>query len=701
MGLLQATANSAFISTALQSSSSITITLYYNGDTTLDASKPPTLHLEGVSLLYLENLQAHPSLGSYRYVNLPRKNTNRKFYISVPTAGADRGGDNLRLPLATSEGVAEQYNTNEGTDVVTVYYGESWWSEREAPVYIAIIIAICDFITAMAYFQIGGEYWFYGIRRLKGFPYLWVLWFFILFTLSCGVVHTVQVFQHWYHSFTLLMAIKAWTGVISLLTALTCFWVLPQLRMLPLRRRDMCQEADRLASLIAETATSIQEKENIHMNILSTILPLPLAEKILEGKPIVPEEHEGVGVLYIKVKGLGKAIASDCDPIDVIEFLNKLYSLFDAILECYDCTKLDNITDIYIVATGLYPSVISEYATGFTDPLNTMFELALIMQEAVSRMKFTLQSSHKVSVDQGIEFGDITSGIIGKVRPKLCLFGNTINLASRMAVNSVASGVIQFNENTHQHFETFPPSAKDAYTIENRGEVFFKGSGIHTVYILEKKRGLDMGIIRTLKSEINAKSNRHGIFRTGIFDDMASLTSLSNSQSQITSPAFSQVSSKRSKLAEKYNRITQDSGYYRASLQLMRMNEEPNPQDKEKERLYPPDDPEAPRGSRVHHRASDFTGAPHLSQKAMVGMARPSQHNQIIQDSVDKLIETNLDEVSSPPSTSRKGRKSSSPSSSRVGKSPSMHSLPENSVLQENYTSARGSIFNNKVAPEG
>ena len=252
-----------YVSVALSQPTYITVSVHYN--TSLGTDILPSMVwistitsessvVDGGEVLPVNGSISSNRVGTYRSVELERVDRNRAFYVMVPTSQGL-----VRYPRGK-----QVFYTYEDVPVVNT---KSWWDGIEAPLAAAIPIAFFDLLTALAYFQIGGEYYFYGIRKLKGLPYLWVLWFFILFTLSCGVLHCVQSFQHFFRTYTILMLVKMWTGCISLITAFTCFWILPALRKLPIRRRDLYQESHELELIIKWKEEAIEEKEAAMMAI--------------------------------------------------------------------------------------------------------------------------------------------------------------------------------------------------------------------------------------------------------------------------------------------------------------------------------------------------------------------------------------------------------------------------------------------------
>ncbi|EFJ39993.1 guanylyl and adenylyl cyclase family member [Volvox carteri f. nagariensis] len=119
---------------------------------------------------------------------------------------------------------------------------------------------------------------------------------------------------------------------------------------------------------------------------------------------------------------------SSTTPFTVMTFLNDLYSRFDGLVDIYKVYKVETIGDCYMVAGGLvaydedgYKSVIS----GTEDPLH-----AAMLR--VSRAVLMPDTGAPVQLRVGLHSGPVTSGVVGDTMPRFCLFGDTVNVASRM-----------------------------------------------------------------------------------------------------------------------------------------------------------------------------------------------------------------------------------------------------------------------------
>ncbi|KAG2430669.1 hypothetical protein HYH02_013667 [Chlamydomonas schloesseri] len=147
--------------------------------------------------------------------------------------------------------------------------------------------------------------------------------------------------------------------------------------------------------------------------------------------------HEGVTILFADIVGFtAMCHHPTTTPLTVMVFLNQLYSRFDAMIDIYKIYKVETIGDCYMVAGGLvhydddgYKSVIS----GGEDPLHAVrvMEFAKAMLRAARDVRMP-HTGEPVQMRIGLHSGPVTSGVVGDRMPRFCLFGDTVNTASRM-----------------------------------------------------------------------------------------------------------------------------------------------------------------------------------------------------------------------------------------------------------------------------
>ncbi|GLI63097.1 hypothetical protein VaNZ11_006001 [Volvox africanus] len=161
--------------------------------------------------------------------------------------------------------------------------------------------------------------------------------------------------------------------------------------------------------------------------------------------------HPGVTILFADCVGF-TSMCHAATPLTVMGFLNQLYSRFDDMIDIYKVYKVETIGDCYMVAGGLvaydddgYKSVIS----GTEDPLHAVrvMEFAKAMLRASQEVRMP-HTGEPVQMRIGLHSGPVTSGVVGDRMPRFCVFGDTVNVASRME-STCRPGCIHVSAATH------------------------------------------------------------------------------------------------------------------------------------------------------------------------------------------------------------------------------------------------------------
>ncbi len=205
--------------------------------------------------------------------------------------------------------------------------------------------------------------------------------------------------------------------------------------------------------------------------LLLNILPQPIAERLMYEQKTIADQFAAATVLFADVVGFTQ-LSSRISATELVVLLNKLFSVFDELAEKHGVEKIKTIGDAYMVVAGL-PMPRNDHAEAIAN-------LSLDMQQAVAR--FNVEQNHSFSIRIGINTGPVVAGVIGLKRFIYDLWGDTVNVASRMESQGLA-GVIQVSEATYE-------CLKEQYLFEKRGVIYVKGKGEMTTYLLTGKRTL-------------------------------------------------------------------------------------------------------------------------------------------------------------------------------------------------------------------
>lgn len=213
-------------------------------------------------------------------------------------------------------------------------------------------------------------------------------------------------------------------------------------------------------------------KKKMNNALVHQMLPQKVADKILSGEPVPPEQFDDVTVFFSDVKGF-TYICANVPPLAVVNMLNDLYTVMDYCCSLFHLYKVETIGDAYMVVGGL-PRRTDHHAQHVAD-------FALLVQAAVGMVKSPLDGSPLV-IRMGIHSGPVLAGVVGNLMPRYCLFGDTVNTASRMESNG-EEGRIHCSEQVAKLLKL-----SNCYEITKRGDIDVKGKGIMTTYWLESAK---------------------------------------------------------------------------------------------------------------------------------------------------------------------------------------------------------------------
>lgn len=201
--------------------------------------------------------------------------------------------------------------------------------------------------------------------------------------------------------------------------------------------------------------------------LLLNILPAEIATRLKaeEKEPLV-DAHECVSVLFADLSGFTD-ISRKLSAVELVKLLNDLFSRFDKLAEKHGAEKIKTIGDAYMVAAGLNGSV--------ADHAENVADLALGMQKAFG--EFRIQNKVDLKLRIGVHSGAVIAGVIGKQKFSYDLWGDTVNVASRMESEGIPDK-IQISAETRQ---MLPGN----YQISFRGEIPIKGHSPRATFFLE------------------------------------------------------------------------------------------------------------------------------------------------------------------------------------------------------------------------
>ncbi|MBW4678951.1 MAG: PAS domain S-box protein [Microcoleus vaginatus WJT46-NPBG5] len=222
-----------------------------------------------------------------------------------------------------------------------------------------------------------------------------------------------------------------------------------------------------------------QEREQTE-RLLLNILPAPIAERLKHEPSNIAENFAEVTVMFADIVGFTQ-IASYLSPIELVDLLNQIFSAFDRLSERHGLEKIKTIGDAYMVVGGL-PNRRGDHAQAIA-------AMALDMQRAVAQ--FNQENNQAFSIRIGIHSGPVVAGVIGIKKFIYDLWGDTVNIASRMESHGLA-GQIQVSDFTYQLLQ-------ECYVFEERGTISVKGKGEMNTYFLLGRKDQNSGEIANIQ----------------------------------------------------------------------------------------------------------------------------------------------------------------------------------------------------------
>jgi guanylate cyclase len=199
--------------------------------------------------------------------------------------------------------------------------------------------------------------------------------------------------------------------------------------------------------------------------LLTNAIPATIAARLKRGEKRIAERHPATTVLFADLVGF-TPWAAQTDPAQVVDFLDSLFSRFDELAAAHGVEKIKTIGDSYMAVAGA-PEPRDDHALA-------AIEFARAMLAAVDEAQ--RHSGTDLALRVGLASGPVVAGVIGRQRILFDLWGNTVNIASRMEASGLP-GRIHVAQSTR---DLLPES----WSWEGRESIDVKGIGRMTTYLL-------------------------------------------------------------------------------------------------------------------------------------------------------------------------------------------------------------------------
>lgn len=219
---------------------------------------------------------------------------------------------------------------------------------------------------------------------------------------------------------------------------------------------------------IQRTKKIIEEEKDRSDNLLLNILPEETAKELKDSGMVKAKKFESVTVLFTDFKGFTQ-YSENLSPEALVETIGFYFSKFDEIIEKYGLEKIKTIGDAYMCAGGL-PFPTEDHAHKM---VRAAFEIAEFVNDTKSNEN---ESAKMFDIRIGINSGPVVAGVVGSKKFAYDIWGDTVNVASRMESMS-EQGKINISENTYALI-------KEDFDCEYRGEIEAKNRGKLKMYFV-------------------------------------------------------------------------------------------------------------------------------------------------------------------------------------------------------------------------
>jgi adenylate cyclase len=214
-----------------------------------------------------------------------------------------------------------------------------------------------------------------------------------------------------------------------------------------------------------QTQESLKAEQEKSERLLLNVLPRTIADRLKQERDVLAERFDEVTILFADIVDF-TPLSARLTPLALVELLNQIFSNFDQLAEQFGLEKIKTIGDAYMVAGGV-PVPRFDHA-------EAVMEMAIAMRKAVKQ--FVQDTGKPLQLRIGINTGTVVAGVIGISKFSYDLWGDAVNIASRMESQGLP-GKIQVTEATYERL-------KHQYIFEKWGVLNIKGKGTMITYLL-------------------------------------------------------------------------------------------------------------------------------------------------------------------------------------------------------------------------
>ena len=240
--------------------------------------------------------------------------------------------------------------------------------------------------------------------------------------------------------------------------------------------RHFVIEMEKIKVQLAQQHQLLEEEQKKSERVLLNVLPGAIAQRLKNEQGLIADGYADVTVMFVDLVNFTQ-LTEMLAPTEMVGLLNEIFSGFDVLSEKYGVEKIKTMGDAYMVVGGFDPERIA-YTADIAD-------MAIEMRDYVANHPGF--AKYHLSVHTGIATGPVVAGVIGTKRFIYDLWGDTVNIASRLT-DEATFGLIQVDKVTYNRLH-------DSFAFEPRATVNIKGKGEMAMYRLNSRLGLAISAI--------------------------------------------------------------------------------------------------------------------------------------------------------------------------------------------------------------
>ena len=219
-------------------------------------------------------------------------------------------------------------------------------------------------------------------------------------------------------------------------------------------------ETEKIKDRLDQQHALLIEEQNKSERLLLNVLPVAIAQRLKDNQALIADGHSDVTVMFADITNFTQ-LTEQMAPRQMVVLLNKIFSWFDSMTDKYGLEKIKTIGDAYMVVGGL--------TRNRGDYVKNIADMALEMRDFISRHPDL--SRHYLGIHMGIATGPAVAGVIGSKRFIYDVWGDTVNIASRLSDDGKKGDILTDKTTYHRLRQEYAFDPPVIANMKGKGEV--------------------------------------------------------------------------------------------------------------------------------------------------------------------------------------------------------------------------------------